>query len=148
MAKSAHTHRIHQEWLSISPTLAQEVVQAKAQGRAVIAIGTTSVRALETWWQAGASRHGYAGWSDLFIQPGFSFGAVDGMLTNFHLPRTTLMMLVCAFHGTKHMLHAYHQAIAQAYRFYSFGDCMLVLPAKNLTKPPPSRNAHQLGDQA
>jgi S-adenosylmethionine:tRNA ribosyltransferase-isomerase len=91
-------------------------------GGRVIAIGTTSVRALESW-----AAHGQAeGWTDLFIVPGHRFAVVDGLITNFHLPRSTLLMLVSAFAGRERVLAAYAEAICQRYRFYSFGDAMLI----------------------
>ncbi len=128
LAKTAQGHRMHQEWVHISAELAQEILEAKAREQPIIAVGTTTVRALETWGKEGASPHGYEGWSNLFMQPGFVFSVIDGMVTNFHLPRSTLLLLVCAFHGTERTLRVYHEAMAQNYRFYSFGDCMLILP--------------------
>jgi S-adenosylmethionine:tRNA ribosyltransferase-isomerase len=89
----------------------------------VVAIGTTSVRALETWAAMGQNE----GWTDLFILPGHTFANVDGLLTNFHLPRSSLLMLVSAFAGRSGIMAAYAEAIHQRYRFYSFGDAMLIL---------------------
>jgi S-adenosylmethionine:tRNA ribosyltransferase-isomerase len=121
-------HRIHQEYGVLSPETAQELSRAKAEGRRVICVGTTSVRLVEAVAQASpTSLKPFAGWVNLFIVPGYQFHMVDAMITNFHLPRTTLMMLVSAFAGRDFILQAYHEAIAQKYRFYSFGDCMLIL---------------------
>jgi len=121
-------HQIHQEYGVLSPETASELSRAKAEGRRVICVGTTSVRLVEAVAQASpASLKPFAGWVNLFIMPGYQFRMVDAMITNFHLPRTTLMMLVSAFAGRDFILQAYQEAIAQKYRFYSFGDAMLVL---------------------
>jgi S-adenosylmethionine:tRNA ribosyltransferase-isomerase len=103
------------------------VAQARAQGGRVIAVGTTSARALE--WRAGPGRipRPARGWCDLLIQEGRPFKVVDGLLTNFHLPRTTLLMLVSALAGRKRVLGAYGEAVEMGYRFYSFGDAMLII---------------------
>src|SRR5262249_29674753 len=103
------------------------VAAARAAGRPVIAVGTTSVRTLESACdQAGRLRPG-PGTTRLFIKPGHRFRVVDGMLTNFHLPRSTLLMLVCAFAGRERVLAAYEDAVRRGYRFYSYGDAMLLL---------------------
>jgi S-adenosylmethionine:tRNA ribosyltransferase-isomerase len=120
-------HRMHAEWLSLSADTAARINTAKAQDRRVIAVGTTVVRALET-----AVHHGgvqpYAGETRIFIYPGYRFQVVDALLTNFHLPESTLLMLVCAFAGTEQVLAAYRHAVADGYRFFSYGDAMFVLP--------------------
>lgn len=121
-------HTMHREWYELREPDARRIQAARAAGRPVVAIGTTSVRALESWAALG-SPEGHAGWSDLFIRPPFTFRAVDGLVTNFHLPRSTLLMLVSAFHGRERVLAAYREAVAQGYRFFSFGDCMVILPA-------------------
>jgi S-adenosylmethionine:tRNA ribosyltransferase-isomerase len=121
-------HRIHQEYGVLSPETASELSRAKAERRRVICVGTTSVRLVEAVAQASpASLKPFAGWVDLFIMPGYQFRMVDAMITNFHLPRTTLMMLVSAFAGRDLIFQAYQEAIAQKYRFYSFGDAMVIL---------------------
>ncbi|MBI2979759.1 MAG: tRNA preQ1(34) S-adenosylmethionine ribosyltransferase-isomerase QueA [Chloroflexi bacterium] len=121
-------HRIHQEYGVISPEVADELSQARREGRRIICVGTTSVRLIEAAAQAtGAVDEPFAGWVNLFIVPGYQFRLVDALITNFHLPRTTLLMLVSAFAGRDLILDAYQEAIAQQYRFYSFGDCMLIL---------------------
>jgi S-adenosylmethionine:tRNA ribosyltransferase-isomerase len=96
----------------------------RRRGGRVVAVGTTTVRALETCARNGL-RPG-EGWTELFIVPGFRFQVIDALLTNFHLPRSTLLMLVSAFAGRERVLDAYREAIAREYRFYSFGDCMLI----------------------
>jgi S-adenosylmethionine:tRNA ribosyltransferase-isomerase len=120
-------HAMHAEWYALPPRAAGQVSAARAAGRPVIAVGTTSVRALESWAAAG-SPPGGEGWTELYIRPGFRFQVVDGLLTNFHLPRSTLLLLVSAFHGRERVLAAYREAVTQGYRFFSFGDCMLIAP--------------------
>jgi S-adenosylmethionine:tRNA ribosyltransferase-isomerase len=164
-------HRIHTEYCQLPSEVADQLNRAKAEGRRIIAVGTTSVRVLETAAQAGKqkaadsaslstslgrsrsrsddfSRPGtratkvattsatrglpsllvpYSGWTDLFIYPGYQFRAVDALITNFHLPRSTLLLLVAAFAGKDTIDRAYQEAIRKQYRFYSFGDCMLIL---------------------
>ncbi|OGI52766.1 MAG: tRNA preQ1(34) S-adenosylmethionine ribosyltransferase-isomerase QueA [Candidatus Muproteobacteria bacterium RIFCSPHIGHO2_02_FULL_65_16] len=120
-------HRLHAELLTVGEAAAARVNAAKGAGRRVIAVGTTVVRALET--AATDGRVGpYAGATDIFIYPGYRFRIVDALLTNFHLPESSLLMLVCAFGGTEHVLDAYRHAVEQKYRFYSYGDAMFVLP--------------------
>ena len=119
-------HHIHREYCQLSPEVAQRLSEAKSQGRRIVAVGTTSVRVLEQASLDGAIRP-FDGWADLFILPGYKFNAVDVMLTNFHLPRTTLIMMVSAFAGRDLVSKAYDEAIKERYRFYSFGDAMLIL---------------------
>ena len=116
-------HRMHREWFSVPPELRQRIEQTRAQGSRVMAVGTTTVRALETCAATGETE----GWTELFILPGHRFAWVDALLTNFHLPRSTLLMLVSAFAGRERVLAAYSDAIRQGYRFYSFGDAMLLI---------------------
>ena len=123
-------HHIHTEWCSLSAQTAQQINQAKQAGGRVIAVGTTSVRTLES--AAGKSKVDglvapFEGATDLYILPGYSFKVVDVMITNFHLPRSTLLMLVSAFAGQQTILNTYQEAIEQEYRFYSFGDAMLIV---------------------
>ncbi|MFZ5587320.1 MAG: tRNA preQ1(34) S-adenosylmethionine ribosyltransferase-isomerase QueA [Thermodesulfobacteriota bacterium] len=118
--------RLHAEWVEVPPETTAAVGRAKAQGGRVVAVGTTSLRALE-WRAAGGGLTAGSGWCDLLIGPGFRFRVADGLLTNFHLPRTTLLMLVAALAGRERVLMAYAEAVARGYRFYSFGDAMLVL---------------------
>lgn len=120
-------HAMHSEWFSISASAANQINKAKAQGRRIVAVGTTCVRTLE--YATGSN--GYitpgSGKCDLFIYPGYHFKIVDAMLTNFHLPKSTLLMLVSAFAGRDKILKAYQTAIKRRYRFYSYGDAMLIL---------------------
>jgi len=119
-------HRIHREWYRIDEASAGAINQAHSQGGGrVIAVGTTCVRVLESAATEGAVAAG-EGWTGLFILPGYRFRVVDAMLTNFHLPKSTLLMLVSAFAGRDRVLAAYATAIERRYRFYSFGDCMLI----------------------
>jgi len=119
-------HRIHSEYYSLSAATAQKINAAKDQGRRVVAVGTTSVRTLEFT----ADDHGHvapgAGMCDLYIYPGYRFTCVDAMITNFHLPKSTLLMLVSAFYDRQRMLDAYAAAVAATYRFFSYGDAMLI----------------------
>ncbi|MFC2020623.1 tRNA preQ1(34) S-adenosylmethionine ribosyltransferase-isomerase QueA [Chloroflexota bacterium] len=122
-------HKIHQEYGLLSREVAGELSQAKIEGRRIICVGTTSVRLVEAVAQtfSPTDMQAFEGWVDLFIVPGYRFRAVDAMITNFHLPRSTLLMLVTAFAGKDVINRAYREAIAQQYRFYSFGDAMLLL---------------------
>jgi S-adenosylmethionine:tRNA ribosyltransferase-isomerase len=122
------THAIHGEWCELSPGTAARVNAARADGRRVIAVGTTTVRTLESAPPAaGQGIAPFAGATQLFILPGYHFRVVDAMLTNFHLPRSTLLMLVSAFAGRERILAAYEAAKAAGYRFYSFGDAMFLV---------------------
>jgi S-adenosylmethionine:tRNA ribosyltransferase-isomerase len=124
------THKIHTEWCHVPPEAAQAINQAHHLGGRVIAVGTTSVRTLESAARraTGIEVVGeYSGNTDLFILPGYHFRVVDAMITNFHLPRSTLIMLVSAFAGRERVLEAYRYAIQENFRFYSFGDAMLIV---------------------
>jgi S-adenosylmethionine:tRNA ribosyltransferase-isomerase len=122
-------HPIHREYGRLSQEVATELSRAKAEGRRVICVGTTTVRLIESAAQASKASllEPFDGWVSLFALPGYQFRIVDGVITNLHLPRSTVLMLVCAFAGKDFILRAYEEAIAQRYRFYSFGDAMLVL---------------------
>jgi len=121
-------HKLHSEWFSISPAAAESINRTLDSGRRVVAVGTTTVRTLEFAARQSpeANLSPGSGEADLFIYPGFEFKVVGAMLTNFHLPRSTLLMLACAFAGRDLVLEAYNHAVQQNYRFYSYGDCMLV----------------------
>jgi|SRR5579859_1319545 len=119
----AAAHQMHREWYSLPAGLPAQIERTRADGGRVVAVGTTSVRALESWAATGTVE----GWTDLFISPGHRFAVVDALLTNFHLPRSTLVVLVSAFAGRARILAAYAEAIRERYRFYSFGDAMLLL---------------------
>jgi len=129
----AGTHRIHTEWCQLDETAAAEINRARREGGRVIAVGTTSVRTLESAARAASVTErasevrAYTGNTDLYIMPGFTYRLVDAMVTNFHLPKSTLIMLVSAFAGRERILGAYETAKRQGYRFYSFGDAMLIL---------------------
>ncbi|MDN5293427.1 MAG: S-adenosylmethionine:tRNA ribosyltransferase-isomerase [Eubacteriales bacterium] len=120
-------HRMHAEYYEIPPETAAIVNQARREGRRVIAVGTTCVRALETAAGEKGEITPGKGWTDIFIYPGYKFRAIDALVTNFHLPRSTLLMLVAAFAGYELIMEAYRQAVAERYRFFSFGDAMLIL---------------------
>ena len=120
-------HQMYAERFVISPTAAERINTAKREGGRVIAVGTTCVRTLEfTANESGVIAPG-SGTCDLFIYPGYRFNLIDGLITNFHLPKSTLLMLVAAFAGRENILKAYHAAIREKYRFYSYGDAMLIL---------------------
>ncbi len=123
-------HKIHTEWCQVTPRAAQTINRARRAGGRIVAVGTTSVRTLESAARQAAPGEVVApfeGATDLFILPGYTFRAVDAMITNFHLPKSTLLMLVSAFAGRERVLHTYEQAKAAGYRFYSFGDAMLIV---------------------
>ncbi len=123
-ADDTRDHKMHAEWGEVSVKILNHIQAVKASGGRVIAVGTTSLRLLES-----AACKPFSGTTDIFITPGYKFNTVDGLMTNFHLPRSTLFMLVCAFAGTDTMKAAYAHAIAQNYRFYSYGDASLLWPA-------------------
>ena len=120
--EDAEAHKIHTEWCQVTPDVAKMLKNAKQAGGRVVAVGTTSVRTLES---AGLSP--FSGATSLFILPGYQFKVVDVMITNFHLPKSTLLMLVSAFAERKMILNAYQSAINEGYRFYSFGDAMIII---------------------
>ena len=120
-------HRMHPERFTVPVDAAMQIERARSEGRRIIAVGTTCVRTLETSAQAEGKVHAGEGTSELFIYPGYRFRVVDGMITNFHLPKSTLLMLVAAFAGRENTLKAYRTAIEQRYRFYSYGDAMLII---------------------
>jgi len=118
-------HRMHTERYGISESAASALNQAKAEGRKVLAVGTTSLRTLEAAWTPSGFLPGWSS-TDLFITPGYQFRAVDSLFTNFHTPESTLLMLVCAFAGRDFLLESYRQAVEHRYRFFSYGDAMLI----------------------
>lgn len=119
-------HEMHYEWASITAETAEKLNAARAAGGRVMAVGTTSVRTLETVAAENQQLVGWTGMTNLFVRPPYKFGAVDLMLTNFHLPKSTLLMLVSAFAGRELIMEAYAKAIAEGYRFFSYGDAMLI----------------------
>jgi S-adenosylmethionine:tRNA ribosyltransferase-isomerase len=121
-------HQMHTEWGAISADVAARLNAARAAGGRVIAVGTTSLRLLESAASADRLIHAFAGDTAIFITPGYQFKAIDGLMTNFHLPKSTLFMLVSALMGRERMQTAYAHAVAEMYRFYSYGDASLLLP--------------------
>jgi S-adenosylmethionine:tRNA ribosyltransferase-isomerase len=119
-------HKMHSEYLEVDERVCSAVKAARENGGRVIAVGTTAVRSLETASRQSGELQPYAGDTDIFIYPGYRFRAVDAIITNFHLPESTLLMLVSAFAGQAHIMTAYQQAIAEGYRFFSYGDAMLL----------------------
>ncbi len=128
-ADNTDDHKMHAEWGEITPAVAERINTARATGGRVIAAGTTSLRLLESAADENGIVHPFADETDIFITPGYKFRAVDMLLTNFHLPRSTLFMLVSAFSGLERMQSAYKFAIEQGFRFYSYGDACLLSPA-------------------
>lgn len=124
-AENVAEHKMHSERYAIPQATVEAIAQARAAGGRVVAVGTTSLRALESAAQGGELKAGY-GETSIFITPGYQFKVVDVLLTNFHLPKSTLLMLVCAFGGMEKMLAAYRLAVDNAYRFFSYGDAMLI----------------------
>ena len=119
-------HEMHSEWLQVSEEVCQQVLETKATGGRVIAVGTTSVRCLETAARSGQIAP-FEGDTNIFIYPGYEFKVVDGLITNFHLSESTLLMLVSAFSGYQPIMQAYREAVAERYRFFSYGDAMFLL---------------------
>jgi len=119
-------HTMHSEWYEVPQATQDAITACKARGGQVVAVGTTTVRTLESWAQSGQA----SGDTAIFITPGFEFKVVDRLITNFHLPKSTLMMLVSAFAGYEHIMALYRHAIAQQYRFFSYGDAMLLTRAQ------------------
>jgi len=119
-------HKLHSEPYSISPQAAEKISHARLENRRIVAVGTTTVRTLEYAAQQNSGEVSGSGEANLFIYPGYEFRVIDALLTNFHLPESTLLMLVCALGGKQNVLNAYRHAVAERYRFYSYGDCMFV----------------------
>jgi len=123
--ENIYEHKMHSEYLEVSEELCVQIRETKKRGNRVIAVGTTSLRALETASQGGEVAP-YYGETRIFIYPGYQFHCVDALITNMHLPGSTLLMLVSAFGGHEYIMQAYHEAIAKSYRFYSYGDAMWI----------------------
>jgi len=119
-------HHLHAERIEVDAALCAAIADTKARGKRVIAVGTTGVRALEAVFAKFGQLQPYHGETDIFIKPGYTFNVIDAMITNFHLPESTLLMLVSAFAGYEHTMAAYAHAVSHAYRFYSYGDAMLI----------------------
>ena len=121
------THKMHAEWGRVSETAAAEIRETKAAGKRVIPVGTTALRLIESAARGGQIE-AWEGETDIFIYPGFQFEVTDALVTNFHLPKSTLLMLVSALMGQDRMREVYAHAIAQKYRFFSYGDSSLLIP--------------------
>ena len=125
-AEEIEDHEMHSEFCIIPEETARIVSETKKKGGRVIAVGTTSCRTLESFAREDGSLPAASGWTNIFIYPGYTFKCVDAMVTNFHLPESTLIMLVSALAGREHVLHAYEEAVKERYRFFSFGDAMFI----------------------
>lgn len=119
-------HHMHSEFYMVSQEAADKINHAKESGHRVIAVGTTSTRTLEAAADENGKLHETSGWTEIFIYPGYQFKVIDALITNFHLPQSTLVMLVSALAGREHVLHAYEIAVKEKYRFFSFGDAMFI----------------------
>ncbi|MGK7923240.1 MAG: tRNA preQ1(34) S-adenosylmethionine ribosyltransferase-isomerase QueA [Trichodesmium sp.] len=131
------SHDIHSEWIEVSSATVDKIKQTKANGGRIIAVGTTVVRAIEGAALANhsgqeSSLEPFSGYTDIYIYPGYKWQVVEGLITNFHLPRSSLLMLVSAMIGRKRLLNLYQEAISEKYRFFSFGDAMLILPSARI----------------
>ena len=120
-------HEMHSEYCVIPQETADLINRTKSGGGRVICVGTTSCRTVESWAAEDGHMEAAAGWTNIYIYPGYRFKVLDGLITNFHLPESTLIMLVSALAGREHVLAAYEEAVRQRYRFFSFGDAMLIL---------------------
>ncbi|MDY2589226.1 MAG: tRNA preQ1(34) S-adenosylmethionine ribosyltransferase-isomerase QueA [Agathobacter sp.] len=121
-------HHMHSEFYMVSQEAADTINTAKKEGHRVISVGTTSTRTLESAADENGMLRECSGWTEIFIYPGYSFKVIDGLITNFHLPQSTLVMLVSALAGREHVLNAYKEAVKERYRFFSFGDAMFIKP--------------------
>ena len=125
--EDVNKHHMHKEYYEMSAETANILNKAKEEGRRIIAVGTTSTRTLETIMSKYNTFKSCSGETDIFIYPGYNFKAIDGLITNFHLPKSTLIMLVSALASKEIILNAYQEAVKNKYRFFSFGDCMLII---------------------
>jgi S-adenosylmethionine:tRNA ribosyltransferase-isomerase len=135
-ADDIERHVMHREWMEVDEMVCTAVAETRARGGRVVAVGTTAVRALESASSATGALQPFRGDTDIFIYPGYRFRTVDAMVTNFHLPESTLLMLVSAFAGREHILAAYERAIAANYRFFSYGDAMFIAASPQRSGPP------------
>ena len=120
-------HHMHSEFFQISEEAAELINMTRKNGGRIISVGTTSTRTLESAAEMDGTLHAKSGWTDIFIYPGYQFKVIDGLITNFHLPESTLVMLVSALAGREHVMAAYEEAVKERYRFFSFGDAMLII---------------------
>ena len=126
-AEEVTEHHMHSELCMMSAETADVLNETKRNGGRIICVGTTSCRTLESLVNDDGTFEAKSKWTDIFIYPGYTFKAMDGLITNFHLPESTLVMLVSAFAGREHVLNAYEEAVKQRYRFFSFGDAMCIV---------------------
>ncbi|MBO4872283.1 MAG: tRNA preQ1(34) S-adenosylmethionine ribosyltransferase-isomerase QueA [Lachnospiraceae bacterium] len=126
-AETVEEHHMHSEYYEISPEAAELINETRQRGGRIVAVGTTSCRTLEAASRENGSIEAGSGWTEIFIYPGYRFKMVDALITNFHLPKSTLIMLVSALAGREHVLAAYEEAVRERYRFFSFGDAMLII---------------------
>ena len=126
-AENVEDHEMHAEYCTVPEETAAAIRRAKANGGRVIAVGTTSCRTLESFTDENGNLEASGGWTNIFIYPGYQFRCIDALVTNFHLPGSTLVMLVSALAGRENLLAAYREAVERRYRFFSFGDAMLVI---------------------
>ena len=125
-AENITDHEMHSEYCMISARTAETINRTTREGGRVICVGTTSCRTIESWAAEDGTLKESAGWTNIFIYPGYRFKVLDCLITNFHLPESTLLMLVSALAGREHVLAAYQEAIEEKYRFFSFGDAMMI----------------------
>ena len=125
-AERVEDHHMHSEYYRVAEEAAARINRARQNGGRIIAVGTTSARTLESVTTPDGIVHAQSGWTSIFITPGYRFRAVDALITNFHLPESTLLMLVSALSSREEMLRVYRHAVSQRYRFFSFGDAMLI----------------------
>lgn len=125
--EDVQSHHMHSEWYEITEEAAQAINGARKRGGRIICVGTTSCRTIESAADETGKIEAKSGWTDIFIYPGYRFKVLDGLITNFHLPESTLLMLVSALAGREHILAAYEEAVREKYRFFSFGDAMLII---------------------
>ena len=125
--EDVENHHMHSEFYMIDEKAAEKINGAKARGGRIICVGTTSCRTIESAADENGHLKACSGWTEIFIYPGYTFKALDGLITNFHLPESTLIMLVSALAGREHVLAAYEEAVRERYRFFSFGDAMLIV---------------------
>ena len=144
--ENVEEHRMHAEWGEVPAATAEALNRARAQGGRIVCVGTTSLRILETAAREDGTIAPFAGETDIFIRPGHVFRAVDALITNFHLPRSTLFMLVAAFSGLDVMKRAYAHAVERRYRFYSYGDATLLFPAPGAVAPRAGRHEDEAGE--
>ena len=124
--EDATKHKMHSEWFCFDENASKVIRKARSEGRRIISVGTTSTRVLETVASKDPEMNPVSGDTDIFIYPGYEFKCVDSLITNFHLPESTLIMLVSALAGKDHVLAAYEKAVSEEYRFFSFGDAMFI----------------------